>query len=95
MITRIVKMTFREEETENFTEIFKETSEFIRSSNGCLEVKLMRDISNANVFFTLSKWQSEEHLNIYRCSDLFMTTWARVKPLFSEKAQAWSVEEFF
>ena len=84
-------MTFREDKIQSFKQIFAESAALIQSFDGCGEVKLMRDISNNNVFFTLSKWQTEEHLHIYRSSILFKTTWARVKPLFSEKAQAWSL----
>lgn len=91
MITRVVKMTFREDEIQSFEQIFAESAALIESFEGCGEVKLMRDISHNNVFFTLSKWQTEEHLQIYRSSILFKTTWARVKPLFSEKAEAWSL----
>ena len=91
MITRVVKMTLREDEIQSFKQIFAESAVLIQSFEGCGEVKLMRDISHSNVFFTLSKWQTEEHLQIYRSSILFKTTWARVKPLFSEKAEAWSL----
>ncbi|MBC7757956.1 MAG: antibiotic biosynthesis monooxygenase [Phormidesmis sp. FL-bin-119] len=91
MITRVVKMTFREDEIQSFEQIFAESAALIESFEGCGEVKLMRDISHNNVFFTLSKWQTEEHLQIYRSSILFKMTWARVKPLFSEKAEAWSL----
>ncbi len=91
MITRVVKMTFNAEDVQKFEQIFEKTVEFIQSFEGCLDVRLMRNLGDANVYFTLSRWQSEEHLNIYRSSSLFVTTWADVKPLFSEKAQAWSL----
>ena len=84
-------MTFREDEIQSFKQIFAESAALIQSFEGCGEVKLMRDMSHNNVFFTLSKWETEEHLQIYRSSILFKTTWARVKPLFSEKAEAWSL----
>ena len=84
-------MTVREDEIQSFKQIFAESAALIQSFEGCSEVKLMQDISNKNIFFTLSKWQTEEHLHIYRSSLLFKTTWARVKLLFSEKAQAWSL----
>ena len=84
-------MTFKEDKIESFKQIFAESAALIQSFKGCGEVKLMRDISHNNVFFTLSKWQTEKHLQIYRSSILFKTTWTKVKPLFSEKAQAWSL----
>jgi heme-degrading monooxygenase HmoA len=91
MITRIVKMTFKAEEITKFIEIFGMTKDMIVSFEGCYEVKLMRDNENENVFFTLSKWESDQHLNSYRSSDLFKTTWGNVKSLFSENAEAWSL----
>lgn len=91
MITRVVKMTFKAEDVQKFEQIFERTADLIQSFEGCHEVKLMRDISSVNTYFTLSRWQSEEHLNAYRASSLFKTIWADVKPLFSEKAQAWSL----
>ena len=45
-----------------------------------------------NVFFTLSFWENEEALNAYRDSELFKTTWAKTKILFSDKPQAWTTE---
>ncbi len=91
MIIRIVKMTFLSAEINRFLEIFSESSELIGTFDGCHGVKLLRDADNDDVYFTLSEWESEDHLNIYRSSSLFKTTWAKVKPLFSEKAEAWSL----
>lgn len=84
-------MTFRENEIGNFIQIFESSSDLIQSFDGCLGVQLMKDVSNTSSYFTLSKWDSEEHLNNYRTSELFKSTWAKVKPLFSESAQAWSL----
>lgn len=86
-------MSFKNEEAAKFIQIFNESAGFIQSFEGCHEVKLMRDTGNDNIYFTLSKWQTEDHLNIYRSSALFKMTWAKVKPLFSEKAEAWSLVE--
>ncbi len=45
------------------------------------------------MFFTFSVWTSAEHLDAYRNSELFRTTWARTKALFAEKPQAWSLNQ--
>lgn len=84
-------MTFRADCVDQFKLIFSETATLISSSIGCHGVDLMQDAGNETVFFTLSKWESEGHLNLYRSSELFKTTWGKVKPLFSEKAEAWSL----
>ena len=84
-------MTFRSAEVEKFLDIFWTSEKFIRSFDGCDSVKLMSDARKENVFFTLSTWENEHSLDKYRSSELFKTTWAKVKPLFSEKAEAWSL----
>jgi len=91
MITRVVKMTFKPESVQGFKEIFYDSQKLIRAFEGCNRVDLMRDLNNECVFFTLSFWDSEEDLNAYRQSYLFKNTWSKVKPLFSEKAEAWSL----
>ncbi len=93
MITRLVKITLQPSEVENFTRIFNASAELIKAFDGCHGVKLMQDGNNTNVYFTVSMWQSENELNAYRSSELFKATWAKVKPLFSEKAEAWSLIE--
>lgn len=91
MITRIVKITLKPESIEGFKEIFYASHKLIRAFEGCNRVDLMNDINNECVYFTISSWNSEEDLNSYRNSYLFKNTWSKVKPLFSEKAEAWSL----
>ena len=91
MIKRIVKLTFQEEKTADFIQIFEESKEKIRAMQGCQHVEMLRSIAPTNVFFTFSIWDSEEDLNNYRHSELFTATWAKTKALFSEKAEAWTV----
>lgn len=92
MIRRIVKMTFEPGKENDFLEIFKVSGHLIRGFNGCKGVDLLRDKNTPNIFFTFSLWESEEHLNNYRHSELFQTTWAKTKALFADKPQAWSTE---
>jgi heme-degrading monooxygenase HmoA len=91
MITRIVKMTFKPENIDGFMEIFGTYQKQIRAFDGCSGVDLMKDLNNECVFFTLSFWNTEEDLNSYRESYIFKNTWSKVKPMFSEKAEAWSL----
>jgi heme-degrading monooxygenase HmoA len=93
MIIRIVKMTFRHEEIENFLGVFDEVKEQIRNFEGCRDLALWKDVFHLNVLFTYSIWDSEEHLNAYRDSELFSKTWARTKSRFAGKPEAWSVEQ--
>jgi heme-degrading monooxygenase HmoA len=89
---RIVRMTFQEDKTDEFLKNFNVVKNQIRSFDGVEYLELLGDKENANVYFTYSIWKSEKHLEKYRNSDLFKSVWAKTKPLFAEKAQAWSVD---
>ena len=91
MIKRIVKLTFQAEQTEAFLTIFHESKNKIRAFPGCQHLELWRDKKQPHVFFTYSFWESEDNLEEYRHSELFRSTWAKTKVLFSGKPEAWSV----
>lgn len=90
MIKRIVKMSFRTEELDNFKEIFNRSKDKIRAFKGNSKVELLQDVNNPEIMFTFSLWESEEALEAYRHSDLFKETWAATKVLFNAKPEAWS-----
>lgn len=92
MLIRIVKMSFKADETSVFLNNFNLNKEHIRSFNGCQRLQLLQDIHQENVYFTYSYWESEKHLNAYRDSELFAQVWAKTKVLFNAKPEAWSVE---
>lgn len=89
MIKRIVKMTFRPDQADYFEQLFEERKEKIRAYPGCLHLELVREVASS-VFFTISIWDDPKSLESYRHSDLFSTTWSKVKPLFEERAEAWT-----
>ncbi len=91
MIKRVVKLSFRPEEVSAFEELFKSTRDRIASFEGCLKLELHREKNAANIYFTVSYWESEEALNKYRESELFASTWAKTKVLFNAKPEAWSL----
>ena len=84
-------MTFREEETTSFEQMFEQYRSAIRSQQGCHHLELWRDQNDPRIFFTYSHWESESHLNAYRHSDLFAEVWPQTKALFDAKPEAWSV----
>jgi heme-degrading monooxygenase HmoA len=88
MLIRIVKMTFQPEHVPTFRQAFEERKARIAGFPGCNYVELLQ---SGHIFFTYSVWQSEEALEAYRTSELFISTWAVVKPLFAAKAEAWSL----
>lgn len=85
MLIRIVKMTFQEDKTEEFLNIFEENKRAIRNQTGCLHLELWQDKDQPNVFSTYSLWENETDLNEYRNSGTFGKVWPATKRLFSEK----------
>ena len=92
MLIRIVKMTFKPEETSNFLELFKQIKEKIRNVEGCDYLELMEDYDDPNSFSTYSKWLDEQALNAYRQSQLFDGVWAKTKAMFAKKPIAFSLK---
>ncbi|MDA1028029.1 MAG: antibiotic biosynthesis monooxygenase [Bacteroidetes bacterium] len=90
MIVRIVQLTIAPSQTEAFTTLYLASMERIQSSAGCLELTLLRDVTDPNCVTTLSKWTDLEALEAYRHSEFFRSTWAEAKQMFSEKAKAFS-----
>lgn len=94
MITRIVKLEIKEGQTKNFEDVFNDNKKQIIKFEGCFDVDLYKDTNDELTYFTISKWESEQHLNDYRKSDFFANLWPDAKSMFSGKAQAWSLEEW-
>lgn len=84
-------MTFVPGKVNDFLEVFNDAKNKILSCEGCKHVELLKDIEKPGVLFTYSHWENPEHLEKYRNSELFKTTWAKTKILFAEKAEAWSL----
>lgn len=93
MLVRVVKMHFSPAFIAEFQILFKSVQPKIATFRGCTSVQLLQDQNNPEIHFTISHWIDEAHLNAYRNSELFKTTWAIVKPNFKIKAEAWSLVE--
>lgn len=93
MFVRIVKMSFHEDKVEAFLDNFHEVKHHIRNFPGNRFLELYRDKQNPSVFFTYSYWDSEQDLENYRKSDLFVDVWAYTKQFFNDRPQAWSVDK--
>lgn len=94
MLIRIVRMTFRPEERENFLRLFDRNKEKIRHFPGCTHLELLEDYNDENVFTTYSYWVSESDLNNYRNSDLFAKVWKNTKSKFAAKPVAFSLKKY-
>jgi heme oxygenase (mycobilin-producing) len=94
MLIRIVRMHFTEAGVGEFLAIFNANKEAIRTFEGCTHLQLLRDADDPTTYTTLSHWQNEECLNNYRKSELFGNVWGRVKNLFAQRSQAFSLQPF-
>lgn len=92
MITRIVRLSFEPQHIEAFLTIFADSKNEIRAFDGCTYLALMRDHDQTNVYYTHSRWTSNDALQEYRKSTLFQTTWAKTKVLFNDKPLAYSLK---
>ncbi len=94
MIIRIVRMHFTDAGVEEFLEIFNANKTAIRNFPGCSHLQLLKDCDDPNTYTTLSYWADARSLENYRKSELFGSVWGRVKTLFAERSQAFSLEKF-
>ena len=92
MFTRIVKMEFKKENIPAFLANFETVKEKIRTFPGCEFLELYNVKYNETIFFTYSRWNDESDLENYRNSELFKEVWSITKPMFKQKAEAWSVD---
>jgi heme-degrading monooxygenase HmoA len=86
-------MKFEDDKIEAFLDNFDGVKSKIRSFKGCQKLELYRDQNDPTRFFTYSYWDSEQDLNAYRSSPMFEEVWKKTKSMFSERAQAWSLDK--
>ena len=87
-------MHFTEAGVEEFLQIFDKHKAAIRNFPGCSHLQLLKDADDATTYTTLSYWNDLQNLEKYRKSELFGQVWGRVKTLFAERSQAFSLEKF-
>ncbi|MDH3322918.1 MAG: antibiotic biosynthesis monooxygenase [Flavobacteriaceae bacterium] len=93
MFVRIVKMSFDENKIDEFLSDFQLVKDKIRAFEGCQFLELYQDKNLKNIFFTYSYWDTQQDLDNYRKSDLFIKVWSKTKTLFNAKPEAWSVDK--
>lgn len=84
-------MTFQPEMLPQFLVLFHQSKERIRNMEGCRHLELWQDADAPHVCTTFSIWDSQEHLDAYRNSELFGQIWPSTKSMFSAKPMAFSV----
>lgn len=93
MLIRVVRMHFTETGVDEFLAIFHRNKQAIRNFEGCNQLALLKDMDDPLIYTTISHWKDQACLENYRKSDLFAAVWKNVKPLFSDRADAFSLEE--
>jgi len=94
MIKRIVRLTVRDEASmEAFRNIYAERNPFKNGVQGCMSVKIMKDVTEENIYYIVSHWDRPEDLEAYRQSDYFKETWPMVKAQLATRAEAFSMTE--
>ncbi len=85
-------MTFKEDHIETFKALFDRQKSKIRAAEGCKRLELLQNLDDPRIFMTYSWWEGPQNLENYRHSELFISTWAETKVLFTEKPEAWSMD---
>jgi len=94
MIKRIVRLTMKDTVSmQAFEDIYERRNPHKKSVKGCLDVKVMRDVNEENVYYTVSTWESNGDLEAYRQSPYFKETWPMVKANLAKRAEAYSMME--
>lgn len=91
MIVRFVKLKIQNQHIQHFKDLTAREKADILNFGGCSHLEVLQDVSNPSTFFTVSHWNSEDALNLYRNSDFFQGNWKIVKQWFSGKPEAWSL----
>lgn len=86
-------MTFETEKVNDFLQNFEKNKTSIRGFEGCHHLELLQQADKPNVYFTYSWWDSPQSLENYRHSQLFKEVWTFTKSLFSDKPEAWSLNQ--
>ena len=95
MITRIVKLEFREDKIDEFLSFFDTIKNVVNEFPGCHGMILYHDVNDPTTVMTYSRWDSQESLNQYRNSTEFGKIWPKIKPWFHKKPQAWTLDTYF
>jgi len=92
MITRIVKLNIESSAVDEFMSVLGQVRHRIEQFEGCRSLELLSDKKDRTVFFSYSIWESEDHLDKYRNSEVFREIWNAIKKYVTSKPNAWTVE---
>jgi quinol monooxygenase YgiN len=93
MIKRVVKLFMHSEHQEAFLAIYKNHIEYMAGLPEVITLELFEVKGEPGKYMTISTWTSEEGLENYRNSQYFKDIWAKIKPWFSDKPEAWTLDK--
>ncbi|MFK7802042.1 MAG: putative quinol monooxygenase [Anaerolineae bacterium] len=81
-----VLLTVKPEEKEAFiTHLNQEAAAVKQNFSGCEKFGLFIDATDENGFLLYEEWESQQHFNAYRESDLFKQNGAKLFPMMAGK----------
>lgn len=92
MIVRVVKLTFSPATVGAFDALYTQFEARIQAHQGCQMVRAMKVQGQPCQRATLSFWETQEDLDVYRKSTLFGEVWPATKALFAAPPEAQSYE---
>lgn len=95
MITRIIKITIKPGNIDDFKQFISLMKENILTIGGCKHIDILNDREDKNIFFMYTIWETETVLNKYRKSELNKTFWNKLNQWSVKEPQAWTVENVF
>ncbi len=93
MIQRVVKLFMYPDHQDAFLDIYKKHISYMANLPEVISLELFEVKNEPGKFMTISTWTSEEGLEKYRKSQYFKDIWAKIKPWFSDKPEAWTLDK--
>ena len=88
----MVRLTFSPETVDAFDALYTQFEQHIQARPGCRMVWAMKVPGHPCQRATLSFWETQEDLDVYRKSTLFGEVWPATKALFAAPPEAQSYE---
>lgn len=74
-------------------EVYKNHITYMTELPEVVTLELLEVKGSPGKYMTISAWTSEEGLEKYRKSQYFKDIWAKIKPWFSDKPEAWTLDK--
>ena len=92
MITRIVKISIKQQNQNDFKNYINEVRPIMADFKGCEHIEILKDKSNSNTFSIYSIWKNEKLLEHFRSSEMSGEFNRTIEKWLEKQIQAWTVE---